>query len=124
MMELMTGYPPDIFAAIWHDPAFPEDKRADLPSHKRDAMAGPHDVRVLAKYARGATPVTKTELIEQSVMGMGSWRDFGRVAVITDERWMRQAVQFFAPFFHGPVRVFSNAQANDARIWVNSHDHH
>jgi hypothetical protein len=109
MMEVLSGYPTDMFAAIWHEAGAPE---------------GPHDVRMLAKYTRGATPITHTELIEHSMLGMGQWKDFGRIAIITDERWMRQAVQFFAPFFHGPVRVFSNAKANDARVWVESHDHH
>src|SRR3569832_1852772 len=117
MMVLMTGYPPDIFAAIWHDPAFPDDMRADLPSAERDAMAGPHDVRVLAKYARGAKPITNTELIEHSMIGMSSWHDFGRVAVITDEHKMRQAVQFFAPFGRGPGRGGAGARAGGARGW-------
>jgi hypothetical protein len=106
MMEVLTGYPAGMFAAVWHD----------------SGAAG--DVRMLAKYARGATPVTGTELMEHSMLGMGQWKDFGRIAIITDERWMRQAVQFFAPFFHGPVRVFSNAQADEAGTWVQSHDHH
>jgi SpoIIAA-like len=122
MMESLSGYPNDMFAAVWHDPG--SAMRGDLPIADRDRIVGPHDVRMLAKYTRGADPVSSTERMEHTMLGMGQWRDFGRIAIITDERWMRQAVQFFAPFFHGPVRVFANAQAEYARTWVQSHDHH
>jgi hypothetical protein len=121
MMELLSGYPADIFAAIWHDET---RGRKALPFAERDRLAARHDVRILAKYARGAKPVTSVEIAEQSMLGVGQWRDFGRIALITDDATIRHAVQFLAPFFHGPVRVFSNAQAKEARIWVASHDHH
>ena len=113
MMELLSGYPPDVFAAVWHDAL-----KGAAP------VADKHDVRILAKYARGAKPVTSLELAEDGMLGMGQWRDFGRIAIITDEAWVRHAVQFLAPFFHGPTRVFSTAQAVDARLWIDQHDHH
>jgi len=113
MMELLNGYPADVFAAVWHDAL----KGGPMVSDR-------HDVRVLAKYARGAKPVTSVELAEDGMLGMGQWRDFGRIAIVTDEAWVRHAVQFMAPFFHGPTRVFTNAQFEDARVWVEQHDHH
>ena len=124
MMEMLPGYPHDIFAAVWHDPLHEGDRRAALPLDERDTLAGLHDVRILAKYARGATPVSSVEIAEHGMLGMGQWRNFGRIAVITDERMVRHTVQFLAPFFHGPVRVFSNAEAREARLWVEQHDHH
>ncbi|HWD27147.1 MAG TPA: STAS/SEC14 domain-containing protein [Rhizomicrobium sp.] len=124
MMEMLTGYPSDIFAAVWHDPLHAGDNRAALPPDERDRLAGPHDVRILAKYARGAKPVSTIEIAEHSMLGMGQWRDFGRIAVITDDRTVRHTVQFLAPFFHGPVRVFANGDAREARVWIEQHDHH
>ncbi len=113
MMELLNGYPADVFAAVWHDALKSAKPAADR-----------HDVRILAKYARGAKPVTSVELAEDGMLGVGHWRDFGRIAIITDEAWVRNAVQFFAPFFHGPTRVFGNAQVEEARRWIDQHDHH
>jgi hypothetical protein len=124
MMEMLSGYPPDMFAAVWHDALSGAEPWGAMPIAERDKAAGKHDVRVLAKYARGAKPVTSVELAEQGMLGVGQWRDFGRIALITDEPWLRHAVQFLAPFFHGPTRVFTNAQAAEARIWVERHDHH
>lgn len=124
MMELLSGYPPDVFAAMWHDTLNASDTRGDMPTAERDRVAGKHDVRILAKYARGAKPVSRVELAEQGMLGMGQWKDFGRIAIITDDATMRHAVQFLAPFFHGPIRVFANAQAIEARLWIERHDHH
>jgi hypothetical protein len=122
MMERLSGYPNDMFAAVWHAPE--TERFSDHAIAKRDRLIGPHDVRILAKYARGAEPITDVELAEHPLLGTGQWRDFGRIAIITDERWVRHAIQFFGPFFHGPVRVFSNAEADEARVWVQRHDHH
>lgn len=124
MMEMLSGYPPDIFAAIWHEERAEGDRRAGMSNAERDQLADRHDVRILAKYARGAKPVTSIEIAEHSMLGVGQWRDFGRIALITDDRMVRHMVQFLAPFFHGPVRVFPNSEAREARIWVESHDHH
>ena len=123
-MELLSGYPADVFAAVWHDPLTLDDRRGRLSTAERDSIAGRKDVRILAKYARGAKPITRIEQMEHMQLGMGEWHHFGRIAIITDDAMMRHAVQFFAPFFHGPVRVFRNADAQEARQWIEHHDHH
>jgi hypothetical protein len=124
MMELLSGYPADVFAAVWHDAPNAGGNRNSMPIAERDRLAEKHDVRILAKYARGAKPVSSVELAEQGMLGMGQWKDFGRIAIITDDTAMRHAVQFLAPFFHGPTRVFTNAQVVEARLWIERHDHH
>ncbi|MGZ5932793.1 MAG: STAS/SEC14 domain-containing protein [Rhizomicrobium sp.] len=122
MMEILSSDSKDVFSAIWHDPISSGDVRAGMTSAERDRLAGRHDVRLLAKVLHGEKPTSAAEILEASTFGFGQWRDFGRIAIITDEGWMRHAVQFFAPFFHGPVRVFSNTQAAEARLWINRHD--
>jgi hypothetical protein len=122
MMEVLSGHSDDVFSAIWHDPVSDDDVRASMTPEERDRRAGRHDVRLLAKVLHGEKPASNVEILESSTFGFGQWRDFGRIAIITDEPWMRHAVQFFAPFFHGPVRVFANAQAAEARVWINRHD--
>ena len=122
MMEILSKHSDDIFSAVWHDPLSSDDVRASMTPAERDRRAGRHDVRLLAKVLHGEKPTSNVEILESSMLGFGQWRDFGRIAIITDEPWMRHAVQFFAPFFHGPVRVFSNARAAEARVWIKRHD--
>ncbi len=124
MMEVLPTDSPEIFAAIWHEPLSPDDVRASLPAGQRDRIAGKRDVRLFARYRNGAKPVTQADLAEASTLGAGQWADFERIAIITDDVLMRHVVQFFAPFFHGPLRVYSNAQANEARLWLKHHGQH
>ena len=116
MMEYLKGLPDDVLAVIWHEPRDADDHRALLAPEDRDSLAGRHDVRLLARYSDRARsgPVR----IEDLTRGTGLWRDFGRIAIVTDEPSVRYAVQFFGPFFHGPIRVFRNSQGAQARAWV------
>ena len=124
MMEILPSDSPEIFAAVWHEALSPRDVRAKLPTAERDRLAGRRDVRLMARYRSGAKPITAAELFEASTLGAGQWADFERIAIITDDTMLRHVVQFFAPFFHGPLRVFSNAQANEARRWLKHHGLH
>jgi hypothetical protein len=118
MMEVLSGYPSDVVAVVWHDEAGPDNSRAELDSTARDRLAGKHDIRLLARRAGDAKEKSKLAGFDDSVLGVGHWSDFGKIAIITDERWVRHMVQFFAPFVHGPVRVFANADAEEARNWL------
>src|SRR5215472_11378587 len=106
MMEVLSGYPSDVVAVIWHDPSSPDDQRSDLKPQLRDEMAGKHDIRLLAKLVGDMKNTSRLAGLGDSLLGVGHWSDFGKIAIITDERWVRHMVQFFAPFVHGPVRVF------------------
>ncbi len=51
-------------------------------------------------------------------LGLRHWGDFGRMAVVTDTKWIVNAVRLFAPLFHHPVRVFPNEHLEDAKRWI------
>lgn len=124
MMETLSGFPRDVVAFVWHDDMSAYDMHKAQPAGRR---AGKHDIRMFAKLAddrhddaHNGHPVS----LDDSMLGVGNWKDFGRIAIVTDETWVRHMVQFFAPFVHGPVRVFSNAQVEDARRWLMRRDLH
>jgi len=49
------------------------------------------------------------------VMHLG---DFAKVAFVTDVGWLRQSVKLFAPMLRAPVKVFYNADINEAKQWI------
>ena len=118
MMEVATGFPRDILALVWHEKLSDDDVRCDMTPQERDSRAGKHDMRLLAKVVDPDRFNSEIATLEDLSQGVGQWRDYGRIAVVTDEPLFRHAVQFFGPFFHSPIRVFSNAQSLDARTWV------
>ena len=118
MMEVVAGLPSDVVSLIWHDMSSSDDLRANLSPQERDKRAGPHDVRLLAKLKSPRTAPAHSSWLDELAPGAGEWSHFGRIAVVTDDPLSRHAIQFFAPFFHGPVRVFRNSESAQARLWL------
>jgi hypothetical protein len=124
MMETLSGFPRDVVAFVWHDDMSASEMHNAQPKGRR---TGKHDIRMFAKLVdehRDDHASGRSISLDDSMLGVGHWKDFGRIAIVTDETWVRHMVQFFAPFVHGPVRVFSNAQVEDARRWLMRRDLH
>lgn len=51
-------------------------------------------------------------------LGVSHWRDFRRIAVVTDSDWLGGAVRAFMAMMPAEVRVFSLAEENAARAWA------
>ena len=122
MMEVLSGFPEDVLALVWHKPKSEHDVRRNLPPEVRDARAGQQDLRLYAKLQLPEEQQRTLPTLEDLARGVGQWRDVGRIAVVTDEPVFRHMVQFFGPFFHSPIRVFSNAQSHEARTWLRRGD--
>lgn len=118
MMEVVTGLPRDVVSLVWHEMSSLDDIRASLTPEERDKRAGKHDVRLLAKLRSPNVPGPRIPSLDELSRGAGEWRNVGRIAVVTDEPLFRHVIQFFGPFFHGPIRVFTNAQSLEARMWL------
>lgn len=122
MMQTLSGFPRDVVAFVWHDDMSASEFQSALASPARSGPPGKHDIKLFAKLAEDHSHEEHVLSLDDSTVGAGNWSDFGRIAIVTDETWVRHMVQFFAPFVHGPVRVFSNAQAEDARRWLMRRD--
>ena len=57
-------------------------------------------------------------LWDDSAFGLSHWRDFSRIALVTDHAWMGGVVTMFTPFFRGEVRLFRLAQLAAAKDWI------
>jgi hypothetical protein len=119
MMHMLSGFPRDVVAFAWRDDMSADEFHHALTDSRE--RAGKRDIRLFARLAEDHSGEDATSL-DDSMLGVGNWRDFGRIAIVTDETWVRHMVQFFAPFVHGPVRVFSSAQSEDARRWLMRRD--
>jgi hypothetical protein len=48
------------------------------------------------------------------------WRNFGRLAIVSDILWLRKAVRLLAPFMRGEVRLFHDYEFEQAKTWIAS----
>jgi len=124
MMEIIAGLPRDVVSLVWHEVSSRDDHRADRTPTERGKHAGKRDIRVLAKLKSPNLPEPRMASLDELTRGAGAWRNVGRIAVVTDELLYRHAIQFLGPFFHGPIRVFTNAQSVEARMWLDGRPLH
>ena len=51
-------------------------------------------------------------------MGMGHFTAWDRIAVVTDVDWIRGSTRLFAFIMPCPVRLFANADMDEATRWI------
>jgi SpoIIAA-like len=51
-------------------------------------------------------------------MGVKDWNAWERIALVTDQRWMRDGVKMFAWAVPGDVKLFDTTQRADAIAWA------
>ena len=56
--------------------------------------------------------------MDDAAFGMKHWREFNRIAVVTDHAWIRSAVSMFAPLLPATVRLFGDSELPVAKEWI------
>lgn len=119
MIEVLSGFPDDVLAMAWRGEVTADDyKDVAKPAVKEKLKKNKNDLRMFAKFGPDFHGMSPGAALQDTKLGISNWDDFGRIAVVTDVGWMRTAIQFFAPFFHGPIRVFSTEDSERARVWL------
>lgn len=55
---------------------------------------------------------------DDTKFGLSHWTDFSKIALVTDEIWVKNMTAFFAWMIPAEVRVFSLDEADQARAWL------
>jgi hypothetical protein len=55
---------------------------------------------------------------QDTKLGMGNFREWERIAVVTDADWLEKAVQAFGWVMPGEVRAYDDDDLEEARTWV------
>ena len=118
MLEFLAGYPDDIIAFAAMSEITEDDFRKTLVPVINDKLKRHHTIRLFVHLGSDFRTFTAGAMWEDTKLGLGHWSRWGRVAVVTDTRWMAQAVRFFGLFFRREARVFSTAEYDVAREWI------
>ncbi len=51
-------------------------------------------------------------------LGLSHWRGFDRIAVVTNNSWMKNSIRLLSPVFPCPVQVFGLDELDVARRWL------
>lgn len=76
------------------------------------------NVRALLRFGPEFDGYTVPAAFDDTVFGIGHLRDFNRIAVASDEGWVRNGVSMFAHLSTVPIRVFDADQTEAALAWL------
>ena len=55
---------------------------------------------------------------EDTKYGIEHWKQFEKIALVTNEDWVSQSTKLFVPFFPGEVKVYNIDEIDKAEAWV------
>jgi hypothetical protein len=117
MLTLMEGLPPDVLGVEATGTVTHHDYQAVLiPAAEAMLATGP--VKMIYVAGPGFTGYELEALWDDSAFGLKHWHQFKRIAVVTDNTWLRAAVTMFSPFVPIEMRLFELAKLDTAKTWI------
>lgn len=118
MIEVVAGFPENVVALTAKDSITRQDYEHVLIPAVNDALKRYGKIRLYYEFGPQYSGFHAGAAWEDFKVGMEHWKDWERVAVVTDVNWIRQATLAFGFLLPGRMRVFSLAEKAEAREWV------
>ncbi len=118
MFQKVEGMPESVVAVRGVGRVTGDDYRTVLDPAIEQATAGGHKARLYLELGQGFEGYDTSAVLADASVGIGQWRSFERIAVVTDTDWVRHAVHLFGPLIPGDVRVFRVTETDAARAWL------
>lgn len=118
MIEILKGYPDDVLALSGTGHITAADYETVLVPEANARFARHGAVNVLYILGPGYESFSPGAAWSDAKFGFLHLSKFGRLAVVTDVGWIKDAVLMFAPLIRHPVRCFANAELAAARDWI------
>jgi hypothetical protein len=120
MLTLIPGLPANVVGVEAHDKVTAEDYNAVLVPAVDAAQQASADGKVRLLYVLGheVPDFTAGAMWEDTKLGVGQFRAWERIAIVTDADWLRHAVHALGWVMPGDVKVFGADGLNDAAAWL------
>jgi hypothetical protein len=123
MFKVIEGLPQDVLAIEAIGEVTHEDYYNTLIS-TAEAMIAKGPIKMLYILGKTFTGFKLDALWGDGAFGLKHWRDFTKIAVVSDHARLRAIVSMFKPFFRGELRLLrlraSPASSNFRRIRARS----
>ena len=119
MMELIAGLPGNVLGVEATGAVTDADYR-NILIPQAVARIGHGPIGLLYVLRSDLGDFQLAALWDDTAFGLTHWHDFSRIAVVTDHAAIRSAVSLFKPFFPAQVRMFSLAELQTAKDWINA----
>lgn len=117
MIEQLTSFPDYVVAVRASGKVTRADYVQTVVPAAEAAMANHVKVRVFIQIEDDADP-SMGLILEDAVFGTRHLMSWGRIAIVSDADWVKRAYAFLRPIMPFELKMFSKAQAEDARVWI------
>ena len=118
MLELITDLPDQVVGVRAVGEVDDDDYAEVLEPAITDRLTRHDKVRLLYVLGEEFTGYDAEALWEDTKLGVRTFRDYERIAIVTDAVWLRRTVKAFGWLIPGEVRVFHVADLTEARAWI------
>ena len=118
MIELSKGFPDNVLAVICHGRITKEDYEKAIVPAVVDALKRHQKLRLYYETARDFGGIDAGAVWEDFMVGMEHFTRWERIALVSDVDWIKHTMRFFSFLMPAEMKIFSNAQADEARAWI------
>lgn len=117
MFTFIEGLPDDVLAIEASGKITHQDYR-DVLIPRAEALMAKGPAKMLYVLGHDLTGFELEALWDDTAFGVKHWRAFSRIAVVSDQPWIRACVSMFAPLFPAEIRMFGLSDMSTAKTWI------
>jgi hypothetical protein len=119
-MELLKELPDQVVGVRAFGEVDDDDYEDVLEPAITDRLSRHDKIRLLYVLGPEFTGYEADAMWEDTKLGLKTFTDYERMAIVTDTAWLRRSVKAFGWLIPGEVRVYPYGQLDDARTWITS----
>lgn len=120
MIEILPNFPDNVVAVAGREQVTRHDYETVLVPALEKALEGHDKVRLYYEIGADFAGIDPGAMWEDFRVGVEHLLSWDRVAVVTDVDWIRQTMKAFSFLMPGEIRIFSTAEAAQARDWISA----
>jgi len=118
MIELIPSLPDNVIGFVAKGEVTKKDYVEVLEPAVEQTLKAHDKLRILYVLGKDFTGFSGGAMWEDGKVGMGHISRWEKIAVVSDEAWIRHAVNALGYMLPGKVRTFTVAEEADASEWI------
>lgn len=118
MFQILSGFPNDVLAvSAWGKVSTGDYDRMLVPEVE-ERMGQHRPLKLFFYLGPWFDGMEMGAMVKDARLGFAHWGDWGEIAVVTDSGGWRDVIGFFGLMFPHAVRLFFNADYEQAKDWI------